>query len=63
MDTCGRLKEGDEILEVNRDTLVGVSHDRAIDIVRQAAGNVTIVVCRTKEKEESFKETSSEAGK
>jgi multiple PDZ domain protein len=48
MDSCECLNEGDEILEVNGETLMGMSHDRAIEIVRQTSDHVMVVVCRTK---------------
>ena len=59
MDLNERLRIGDELLEVNGQTLVGVSHDEAIELVRQASNDVTIVVCRVRNKDDSMKETSS----
>ena len=47
MDTASRLRVGDEILQVNGQVLVGMSHDMASDVVREAAGHVKLIVCRT----------------
>ena len=47
MDSASRLRVGDEILQVNGQVLVGMSHDMASDVVREAAGRVKLIVCRT----------------
>ena len=59
MDLNECLSVGDELLEVNGQTLVGVSHDEAIELVRQAPNDVTIVVCRMRNKDDRMKETPS----
>ena len=40
------LMVDDELLEINSNPLVGVSHDEAIQLVQLATKNVIIVVCR-----------------
>nr|XP_045004842.1 inaD-like protein isoform X6 [Jaculus jaculus] len=40
----GRLKRGDQILAVNTETLEGVTHEQAVDILKQQKGTVTLTV-------------------
>ncbi|XP_060582937.1 syntaxin-binding protein 4-like [Ruditapes philippinarum] len=54
----GGLKRGDQILEVNGDSLEGVTNDRAVSILRQAcaSNHVEIVVSRDEQAIKEFKE-------
>ena len=40
------LREGDEILEVNGNVLVGLQHHEAIEVVKNTPSFVQVVVCR-----------------
>ena len=40
----GRLRVGDELLMINGKSLVGLSHQEAVSILRSAAGLVQLVV-------------------
>uniref|UniRef100_A0A8D2CM02 InaD-like protein n=1 Tax=Sciurus vulgaris TaxID=55149 RepID=A0A8D2CM02_SCIVU len=40
----GRLKRGDQILAVNGETLEGVTHEQAVDILKHQRGTVTLTV-------------------
>ncbi|XP_045075499.1 PDZ domain-containing protein 2-like, partial [Coregonus clupeaformis] len=42
----GRLKAGDELLMINGQSLVGLSHSEAVSILRSSAGLVQLVVTR-----------------
>lgn len=53
MDVTNLLRVGDEILQVDGNELVGLSHERAIDLVREASDHVKIIVSRDKKREES----------
>jgi len=40
----GRLKRGDQILAVNRESLQGVTHEQAVAILKKQRGTVTLDV-------------------
>ncbi|KAL0979918.1 hypothetical protein UPYG_G00191570 [Umbra pygmaea] len=50
----GRLKAGDELLMINGQSLVGLSHSEAVAILRSAAGLVQLVVASREESEVDF---------
>ncbi|KAM9463344.1 PDZ domain-containing protein 2-like [Salvelinus alpinus] len=50
----GRLKAGDELLMINGQSLVGLSHSEAVDILRSTAGLVQLVVASREESEVDF---------
>ncbi|XP_053337107.1 PDZ domain-containing protein 2 isoform X1 [Clarias gariepinus] len=50
----GRLKAGDELLMINGQSLVGLSHQEAVAILRSAAGLVQLVVASRDESEVDF---------
>lgn len=39
-----RLKRGDQILAVNGESLEGVTHEQAVDILKRQKGTVTLTV-------------------
>lgn len=41
----GILQEGDEILEINNNVLVGLQHNEAIEVVKHTPNFVQVVVC------------------
>ena len=47
MDTSSDLRIGDEILQVDGQVLVGLTHERATEVVREATNQVKLIVCRT----------------
>lgn len=47
MDTNSDLRIGDEILQVDGQVLVGLTHERATEVVREATNQVKLIVCRT----------------
>ncbi|XP_045551389.1 PDZ domain-containing protein 2 isoform X4 [Salmo salar] len=49
-----RLKAGDELLMINGQSLVGLSHLEAVDILRSTAGLVQLVVASREESEVDF---------
>uniref|UniRef100_A0A673W7T2 PDZ domain-containing protein 2-like n=1 Tax=Salmo trutta TaxID=8032 RepID=A0A673W7T2_SALTR len=49
-----RLKAGDELLMINGQSLVGLSHSEAVDILRSTAGLVQLVVASREESEVDF---------
>ncbi|KAJ8285165.1 hypothetical protein GJAV_G00023050 [Gymnothorax javanicus] len=50
----GRLKAGDELLMINGQSLVGLSHQEAVAILRSTAGLVQLVVASREESEVDF---------
>uniref|UniRef100_W5MIH4 PDZ domain containing 2 n=1 Tax=Lepisosteus oculatus TaxID=7918 RepID=W5MIH4_LEPOC len=50
----GRLKAGDELLMINGHSLVGLSHQEAVAILRSTAGLVQLVVASREESEVDF---------
>ncbi|KAJ8380445.1 hypothetical protein SKAU_G00012230 [Synaphobranchus kaupii] len=50
----GRLKAGDELLMINGQSLVGLSHQEAVSILRSTAGLVQLVVASREESEVDF---------
>ncbi|XP_059921562.1 PDZ domain-containing protein 2 isoform X2 [Gadus macrocephalus] len=50
----GRLRVGDELLMINGKSLVGLSHQEAVSILRSAAGLVQLVVASREESEVDF---------
>ncbi|XP_064152768.1 PDZ domain-containing protein 2 isoform X1 [Anguilla rostrata] len=50
----GRLKAGDELLMINGQSLVGLSHQEAVAILRSSAGLVQLVVASREESEVDF---------
>ncbi|XP_062873576.1 PDZ domain-containing protein 2 isoform X2 [Trichomycterus rosablanca] len=50
----GRLKTGDELLMINGHSLVGLSHQEAVAVLRSAAGLVELVVASRNESEVDF---------
>uniref|UniRef100_A0A667XZH2 PDZ domain containing 2 n=1 Tax=Myripristis murdjan TaxID=586833 RepID=A0A667XZH2_9TELE len=50
----GRLRAGDELLMINGQSLVGLSHQEAVAILRSAAGLVQLVVASREESEVDF---------
>ncbi|PIC18419.1 hypothetical protein B9Z55_024320 [Caenorhabditis nigoni] len=43
-DTDGRLREGDKILEVDHHSLIDVTHDYAVDVLKNTGNRVRLVV-------------------
>ncbi|XP_044160070.1 syntaxin-binding protein 4-like [Bufo gargarizans] len=54
----GRLQPGDQILEVNGESLLGVSNDRAVDVLRMASasGYMRLLIARDDEARKEFSE-------
>ncbi|KAM9546150.1 PDZ domain-containing protein 2 isoform 1-T1 [Salvelinus alpinus] len=50
----GRLKAGDELLMINGQSLVGLSHSEAVAVLRSSAGLVQLVVASREESEVDF---------
>ncbi|CAG5917722.1 unnamed protein product [Menidia menidia] len=50
----GRLHAGDELLMINGQSLVGLTHQEAVDVLRSTAGLVQLVVCSSAESEVDF---------
>nr|XP_014348194.1 PREDICTED: partitioning defective 3 homolog [Latimeria chalumnae] len=52
----GRLQPGDQILEVNGDSLVGVTNERAVDILRTASttNHMRLIIARDEEARREF---------
>lgn len=40
----GRLKRGDQIIAVNGETLEGATHDKAVNILKNCKGTVTLTI-------------------
>ncbi|KAL8609307.1 hypothetical protein ACOMHN_060035 [Nucella lapillus] len=61
VDLQGGLEEGDLILDVNRQSMDGVTYDRALSILRQASASnhVEMVITRDDEAREAFQELMS----
>ncbi|XP_067840985.1 PDZ domain-containing protein 2 isoform X2 [Heptranchias perlo] len=55
----GRLKSGDELLMINGQSLVGLSHQEAVSLLRSAAGLVQLVVASREESEIHFQKFPS----
>ncbi|XP_032887674.1 PDZ domain-containing protein 2 isoform X2 [Amblyraja radiata] len=55
----GRLKSGDELLMINGHSLVGLSHQEAVALLRSAAGLVQLVVASRDESEINFQKYPS----
>ncbi|KAL3879121.1 hypothetical protein ACJMK2_031432 [Sinanodonta woodiana] len=57
-DLDGRLQKGDQILEVNKESLEGVTNERAVAILRQASASnhVEIIVARDDQSRCEFRE-------
>ncbi|KAI5088392.1 PDZ domain-containing protein 2 isoform X2 [Silurus meridionalis] len=55
----GRLKAGDELLMINGQSLVGLSHQEAVAILRSSAGLVQLVVASKDESEVDFQKYPS----
>ncbi|KAI5613080.1 PDZ domain-containing protein 2 isoform X4, partial [Silurus asotus] len=55
----GRLKAGDELLMINGQSLVGLSHQEAVAILRSTAGLVQLVVASKDESEVDFQKYPS----
>ncbi|KAK3610655.1 hypothetical protein CHS0354_028035 [Potamilus streckersoni] len=57
-DLDGRLQKGDQILEVNKESLEGVTNERAVAILRQASASnhVEIIVARDDQARSEFRE-------
>ncbi|KAL3876548.1 hypothetical protein ACJMK2_034389 [Sinanodonta woodiana] len=45
-DSDGRLKVGDKLLQINGESLVGLSHNKAAAILRNLQGNIILTVSR-----------------
>ncbi|XP_019644606.1 PREDICTED: tyrosine-protein phosphatase non-receptor type 13-like [Branchiostoma belcheri] len=45
-DKDGRVKVGDRLLQINGESLIGLSHSKAVAILRKAKGNVQLAVSR-----------------
>ncbi|KAM4698771.1 syntaxin-binding protein 4-like isoform 2-T2 [Rhinophrynus dorsalis] len=60
----GRLQPGDQILEVNGDSLLGVSNDRAVDILRTASATsyMRLLIARDDEAKKEFSELMEKYG-
>ncbi|CAL4058825.1 unnamed protein product, partial [Meganyctiphanes norvegica] len=41
----GRLKTGQRVLEVNENSLLGISHEEAVSVMRNAGSTIRLVVC------------------
>ncbi|XP_062898872.1 PDZ domain-containing protein 2 isoform X1 [Mobula hypostoma] len=55
----GRLKSGDELLMINGQSLVGLSHQEAVALLRSAAGLVQLIVASRDESEIHFQKYPS----
>ncbi|XP_070617798.1 syntaxin-binding protein 4-like [Erythrolamprus reginae] len=60
----GRLQPGDQILEVNGDSLIGVTNERALDILRTASGTsyMRLLVSRDDNARKEFSELMEKFG-
>ncbi|XP_031749479.1 syntaxin-binding protein 4 isoform X2 [Xenopus tropicalis] len=60
----GRLQAGDQILEVNGDSLLGVSSERAVDILRTASASsyMRLLIARDDEARKEFSELMEKYG-
>ncbi|CAH1247149.1 PTPN13 [Branchiostoma lanceolatum] len=45
-DKDGRMKVGDRLLQINGESLIGLSHSKAVAILRKSKGNVQLAVSR-----------------
>ncbi len=43
----GKLKRGDQILAVNGQSLIAIPHEEAVDLLKEARGEVTLTVLPT----------------
>ena len=53
---CRQLRVGQEILAVNRISMTGISHNRAVQLLRETGNHVSILVCHGWEEEEEEQE-------
>lgn len=51
-DRCKRLRVGDQLLQVNDECLVGVTHAYALDVLKQTPPLVKLTIARTKERDD-----------
>ncbi|KAJ0000667.1 hypothetical protein NQD34_005687 [Periophthalmus magnuspinnatus] len=60
----GNLLPGDQILEVNGDSLVGVTSDRAVDVLRAASAtnHMRLLIARDEEAKREFAELMEKSG-
>ncbi|XP_063286817.1 syntaxin-binding protein 4-like isoform X2 [Pelobates fuscus] len=60
----GRLQPGDQILEVNGDSLLGVTNERAVDILRSASATsyMRLLIARDEEARKEFAELLEKYG-
>ncbi|XP_072298465.1 syntaxin-binding protein 4 isoform X5 [Eucyclogobius newberryi] len=60
----GNLQPGDQILEVNGDSLVGVTSDRAVDVLRAASAtsHMRLLIARDEEAKREFAELMEKYG-
>lgn len=51
-EKCQRLRVGDQLLQVNDECLVGVTHAHALEVLKETPPLVKLTVARTKERED-----------
>ena len=53
---CGQLRIGQKILAVNRVSMAGISHNRAVQVLREAGNHISILIHHGYEEEEEEEE-------
>ena len=56
---CCQLRVGQKILAVNGISMVGISHDRAVQVLKEAGNRLSILINHGYEEEEEEEKTST----